>query len=27
MSNHLIITGTGRTGTTFLVQYLAACGL
>ncbi|WP_047786488.1 hypothetical protein [Variovorax paradoxus] len=25
--NHLMIAGTGRAGTTFLVQYLAACGL
>lgn len=25
--NHLLIAGTGRAGTTFLVQYLAACGL
>lgn len=27
MKNHLLIAGTGRSGTTFLVQYLAACGL
>jgi len=27
MSNHVIIAGTGRAGTSFLVQYLAACGL
>ncbi len=27
MKHHLIIGGTGRAGTTFLVQYLAACGL
>lgn len=27
MKNHLLIAGTGRAGTTFLVQYLAACGL
>ncbi|AJY06777.1 hypothetical protein SB768_09540 [Burkholderia sp. SIMBA_043] len=27
MSNHIIIAGTGRAGTSFLVQYLAACGL
>lgn len=27
MMNHLLIAGTGRAGTTFLVQYLAECGL
>lgn len=27
MTNHLLIAGTGRAGTTFLVQYLAECGL
>ncbi|WP_431274071.1 hypothetical protein ACQ858_18625 [Variovorax ureilyticus] len=27
MKNHLLIAGTGRAGTTFLVEYLAACGL
>ena len=27
MKHHLIIGGTGRAGTTFLVEYLAACGL
>lgn len=27
MKNHLLIAGTGRAGTTFLVQYLAECGL
>ena len=27
MKRHLIITGTGRTGTSFLVRYLAECGL
>jgi len=27
MSNHIAVTGTGRAGTSFLVQYLAACGL
>lgn len=27
MSNHVIIAGTGRAGTSFLVQYLAGCGL
>lgn len=27
MKNHLLIAGTGRAGTTFLVQYLAGCGL
>lgn len=27
MSNHIVIAGTGRAGTSFLVQYLAACGL
>jgi hypothetical protein len=27
MRHHLLIAGTGRAGTTFLVQYLAACGL
>ncbi|WP_213952844.1 hypothetical protein [Variovorax sp. dw_954] len=27
MKHHLLIAGTGRAGTTFLVQYLAACGL
>ncbi|WP_036025045.1 hypothetical protein [Paraburkholderia dilworthii] len=27
MSHHVIIAGTGRAGTSFLVQYLAACGL
>lgn len=27
MRNHLLVAGTGRAGTTFLVQYLAACGL
>ncbi|ADU37441.1 hypothetical protein [Variovorax paradoxus] len=26
-SHHLLIAGTGRAGTTFLVQYLAECGL
>lgn len=26
MNNHLILGGTGRAGTTFLVQYLTACG-
>lgn len=27
MTNHLLIAGTGRAGTTFLVEYLAECGL
>lgn len=27
MRHHLLIGGTGRAGTTFLVEYLAACGL
>lgn len=27
MKHHLLIAGTGRAGTTFLVQYLAECGL
>jgi len=27
MKHHLLIGGTGRAGTTFLVKYLAACGL
>ncbi|SAK06971.1 hypothetical protein UA16_02284 [Burkholderia multivorans] len=27
MTHHLVIAGTGRAGTSFLVQYLAACGL
>ncbi|KWF29274.1 hypothetical protein [Burkholderia pseudomultivorans] len=27
MKRHLVIAGTGRAGTTFLVQYLTACGL
>ena len=26
-SNHIVIAGTGRSGTTFLVEFLAACGL
>ncbi|WP_323118368.1 hypothetical protein [Burkholderia alba] len=27
MTHHLVIAGTGRAGTSFLVQYLTACGL
>lgn len=27
MSNHLVIAGTGRSGTSFIVQFLAICGL
>ncbi|WP_124496255.1 hypothetical protein [Burkholderia contaminans] len=27
MKHHILIAGTGRAGTSFLVQYLAACGL